>query len=96
MRNTLVILKGLTAASIVASAALPSPPAAATFPGRDGRILFATSRDGNLEVYDIKRNGGSPQNLTVNAGIDTGPSISANGKGSHSSATATVMRTSTR
>ena len=80
MRKTRVILEGLAAASIVASAALSSPPAAATFPGSDGRILLATSRDGNLEVYDIKKSGGSPQNLSVNAATDAAPSISANGK----------------
>jgi hypothetical protein len=72
-----VILSMVVAASLLTTVAFFISPAGATFPGRNGRILFVSGRDGNLEIYDMKKNGCSPQNLSVNDADDSAPSISA-------------------
>jgi len=45
-------------------------------PTLESRIVFASDRDGNLELYSMKPDGTDPQRLTNSAGIDTQPSWS--------------------
>ncbi|MET1009440.1 MAG: C25 family cysteine peptidase, partial [Gaiellaceae bacterium] len=44
-----------------------------------GRIVFESSRDGNLEIYRMNADGTAPGRMTQNAAADTMPSISPDG-----------------
>jgi TolB protein len=55
------------------------PEAGAAFPGRNGKIAFASKRTGHLEIYTMSATGGSPRMLTNNAVKDFSPAFSANG-----------------
>jgi dipeptidyl aminopeptidase/acylaminoacyl peptidase len=67
-------------AALAVGAALLVLAPAAGFPGSNGRILFATDRDGDLEVYVMNADGGSPTNLTSSAATgDRNPVASADG-----------------
>jgi Tol biopolymer transport system component len=50
----------------------PGYDAEATVCPRDGRILFTSSKDGDLELYVMDRDGGSPKRLTHEPGYDGG------------------------
>ena len=43
------------------------------------RIAFTSTRDGEVEIYVMDADGGNPQNLTNNNGLDTYPSWSPDG-----------------
>jgi Tol biopolymer transport system component len=43
-------------------------------------VAFATSRDGNSEVYRVRPDGTGPENLTTNPSNDGEPAFSPNGK----------------
>ena len=45
----------------------------------DGRVAFASSRDGNMEIYVCEADGSSVKRLTFNKAIDTSPCWSPNG-----------------
>jgi TolB protein len=55
------------------------PPKAA-FPGKNGKIAFDTSRDGNLEIYAMSNVGTGEENLTSSSAGDRAPSYSPSGK----------------
>lgn len=59
----------------LAGSALPwaVTPAAAAFPGYNGRIAFQSSRDGNQEVYVMDADGTNQTRLTNDLGADTRP-----------------------
>ena len=48
-------------------------------PAAAGRIVFESSRDGNLEIYRMNGDGSAPARMTQNAAADTMPSISPDG-----------------
>jgi len=52
----------------------------AAFPGKDGRIFFASDRDGSSEIYSMKPNGTDQRRLTETAGQEFAPAVSANGR----------------
>ena len=54
-------------------------PAHASFPGANGRIAFATNRDGNSEIYSMNSDGTALVNLTNNPAYDDAPAGSPNG-----------------
>jgi Tol biopolymer transport system component len=66
----------LAVATIVAANA---PQAGAAFPGKNGKIAFASKRTGHLEIYTMTATGGTVKMLTNNATPDYSPSFSANG-----------------
>lgn len=47
--------------------------------GRDGRIVFTSVRDGDLELYSMDGNGANVRRLTNRSGPDGGPFFSADG-----------------
>jgi Tol biopolymer transport system component len=51
----------------------------AAFPGANGRITFESHRDGNSEIYSVRRNGGGLVNLTNHPANDYEPAYSADG-----------------
>jgi Tol biopolymer transport system component len=72
----------LTAAlALLALAALggATGQADAAFPGQNGRIVFASDRDGNLELYSVSPNGSNLRRLTNNAANDIQPVVSPDG-----------------
>jgi TolB protein len=62
-----------TLVGVVASAAM------AAFPGRDGKVVFQTNRDGNAEIYTMDADGTSRVNLTRHLSEDVTPHWSADG-----------------
>jgi TolB protein len=48
--------------------------------GRDGRIVFTSVRDGDMEIYSMNGDGGDVRRLTHRAGPDGGPFFSADGR----------------
>src|SRR5262245_25480245 len=47
---------------------------------RNGKIAFASDRDGNLEIYTMDADGSNQVRLTNNAGLDTYPTWSPDGR----------------
>jgi Tol biopolymer transport system component len=54
-------------------------PAGAAFPGANGKIVFASDRDGDYELYTTTSSGSSPIPLTNNSVVDNQPAYSADG-----------------
>jgi TolB protein len=52
----------------------------ATFAPDGTNIAFASSVDGNTDIYSMPVDGGTPQRLTTARGIDTQPSWAPNGR----------------
>jgi Tol biopolymer transport system component len=48
--------------------------------GRDGRIVFTSVRDGDMEIYSMNADGGEVKRLTNRPGPDGGPFFSPDGK----------------
>jgi Tol biopolymer transport system component len=68
--------------ALVSGAALVAawvPPAAATPPGSNGQIAFASLRDGNEEIYVMDADGSPETNLTTDPARDYDPSWSPDG-----------------
>lgn len=74
----------LTLAALSVLAATPfiaAGPAAAAFPGRNGRIVFQRFDGGLPDIHTITATGAGELNLTVSAGVeDRDPAWSADGK----------------
>lgn len=66
-------------ASIALSLAMVSS-AHATFPGSNGRIAFASDRDGDFEIFTMNQNGTGVVQLTNNTASDRQPSFPWGGK----------------
>ena len=60
-------------------------PAGAAFPGKNGKIVFTTNRDGNYEIYTMNSDRNGPpstwnvQRLTTNPAEDTDPTFNPEG-----------------
>ena len=54
-------------------------PAGAAFPGKNGKIVFSSNRDGNYEIYTVNTDRTGLQRLTNNPANDTDPAFSADG-----------------
>ena len=66
-----------TRAAVVASRRVESSP---QYSDITGRIVYASSKGGNMEIYTAERSGANPQQLTVNApAISTSPRWAPNG-----------------
>ncbi len=72
-------LTALAAALVGAVLAAAPSSTQATFPGDNGKIAFATNRDGNYEIYAMNPDGSSQTNLTNDAANDSGPAWYPNG-----------------
>jgi Tol biopolymer transport system component len=70
-------------ALVAACLALPAslaPRAEAAFPGGNGKIAFASQRDGDREIYVMNADGSSQTRLATNPAIDGAPAWSADGQ----------------
>src|SRR3954447_16673824 len=65
-------------AALLLSAAV-TPVAHASFPGANGQVAFASSRDGNYEIYAMDAAGTIQTNLTANQAGDLFPTWSPDG-----------------
>lgn len=72
VRTTLLITR--------VSSGAASSPAVAAFPGANGRIAFASNRDGDFEIYTMRHNGSNPTNRTTKESYDAEPAWSPNGR----------------
>ncbi len=68
-----------TTTSVVCLAALAAAPAHAAFPGSNGEIVFASTKDGDSDIYAMTPSGSLPRNLTNTKGREQQPSVSADG-----------------
>lgn len=64
---------------VVRLTSTPGYDAEATI-GPDGRIVFTSVRDGDMEIYSMNADGGDVRRLTNRPGPDGGPFFSADGK----------------
>jgi TolB protein len=64
----------------VASLLVLAGSAQAAFPGANGKIAFASHRDGNWEIYVMNPDGSGQTRLTNNAATDTAPDWSPDGR----------------
>ena len=69
----------VVAAAMVASVLATDAPTLAAFPGRNGPILCASSRDGNYEIYAFYEDGTPPRRLTHHPASDIEPTMSPDG-----------------
>ncbi|WP_158296637.1 TolB family protein [Nocardioides albidus] len=67
----------LAAATLVATGT--TAPAEAVVPGPNGRIAFASARDGNWEIYVMNADGSGQTRLTFDGASDGGPAWSPDG-----------------
>lgn len=90
-KTTTVVAAVVSAGLLLTLAALAATPreAAATFPGANGKIAFASDRtagegvdkpEGDFEIFTMSRDGSSLAQLTENAAFDFAPDWSANGR----------------
>src|SRR5437588_10018731 len=70
-------LVGVLAVAFVAG---PQTPGVAAFPGANGRIVFASYRDSDYEIYSIAPDGTGETRLTNSAGLDGYPVWSPDGQ----------------
>jgi hypothetical protein len=81
----LAALAGLAAALAAAGLAWLAPPAEAAYPGKNGRIAFASSRvtpsnpSGDSEIFTMRPDGSGVKQLTDNTTDDVNPAYSASG-----------------
>lgn len=64
---------------VVFTTTVATMPARAAFPGANGRLVFASDRDGNSEIYSMNPDGSGIRNLTHHAAADYAPVVSADG-----------------
>ena len=70
----------LFAAALVVSLFIQMPIAKNAYASRRTKIAFASSRDGNLEIYVMDGDGRNQRRLTVNPSVDRYPTWSPDGK----------------
>lgn len=72
---------GVLAALWVGALALGVSPAPGAFPGGNGRIIFGSDRDGDIDIWTVRPNGSDPINLTASSpAIDALASWRADGR----------------
>jgi Tol biopolymer transport system component len=75
-----VMLAAAVAVACAVALSAVSEKAEATFPGKNGRIAYASWDGRDSEIFTIKVGGGSKLNVTDNNKVDEEPSYSPDGK----------------
>jgi Tol biopolymer transport system component len=78
MKRTVVALVAI--ATSLLSSVVGATPAGATYPGSNGLIAFSGDADGDMEIYVVAPDGGTPVQLTHNSVMDENPTFSPDGK----------------
>jgi Tol biopolymer transport system component len=76
-RRPVIQRAALVAAVLVCVSLIPAAEAA--FPGSNGRIVFASNRDGDYDIYTMRPDGSDVTQLTFNRAQDREPAWSPNG-----------------
>jgi uncharacterized repeat protein (TIGR01451 family) len=74
------VVLAVGAAVLLAGLLSAADRAAAAFPGDNGKIAFASNRDGNWEIYVMDPDGSAQTDLTSNPADDSQPAWSADGQ----------------
>lgn len=77
-RGFAALLAALVAATVPLLAT--AQPAGAAFPGGNGKIAFASYRDGDYEIYVQNEDGTGLEQVTDNASLEFNPSLSPDGE----------------
>lgn len=67
------------AAAVAAATGLPATDAHAAFPGGNGAVVFASTQDGDSDIYGLAQDGSPPRNITNTTLREQQPSVSADG-----------------
>jgi Tol biopolymer transport system component len=78
LRKLSVVVAAALLATI-AAVLMAAKPAQANFPGENGRIAFASDRDGNLELYSANPDGSVVERLTNTPNTEIDPAWSPDG-----------------
>jgi Tol biopolymer transport system component len=80
----MLLLASVTLAVLLLALAVSERPASAAFPGKNGKIAFVSTRDGNEEIYVMDADGTNETRLTTDPeaepGRDIHPMFSPDGK----------------
>ncbi len=76
----MVLLASAALAMLLLASAFGDRPAGAAFPGKNGKIAFVSTRDGDEEIYVIEADGTNETRLTTEPGRDIHPMFSPDGK----------------
>ena len=76
MRSVLYVICAL---GVLACAGTVPSGAHGAFPGGNGKIAFASTRDGNSEIYTMNPDGSAQTDISNNAANDLAPAWSADG-----------------
>ena len=80
MRKTVLLLASATVLAVaLLMVAISERPASAAFPGKNGKIAFVSTRDGNEEIYVMDADGANETRLTTELGRDIHPMVSPDG-----------------
>ena len=69
-----------TVVAVVALSGIVAGTALAAFPGRNGKIVFASTRTGSNQLWTMDAKGSKPKRLTRAAAEDSNPSVSRDGR----------------
>ena len=64
---------------VIVSAVMMEPVSSGTFPGTNGKIIFASDRDGNKEIYVMDADGSNQTQISNHTKNDSEPSWSPDG-----------------
>lgn len=75
-----MVIAAVVLATILLLLIVATKPAEAAFPGRNGKIVFESNRDGNSEIYTMQADGSAQTWRTTNSISDSTPAYSPDGK----------------
>lgn len=73
------LLAAMAVSALAVSLAFSAKPAEATFPGTNGKIVYVSSKDGDLDIYTMNPDGSDKIKLTRNSAFDYTPTFSSDG-----------------
>lgn len=79
MRKFCCTHAGQAVVALACVAALPAASASAAFPGTNGAVIFASTLDGDSDIYALTPGSASPRNITNTTLREQQPSVSADG-----------------
>ena len=78
--RVVVVVGAVMLAALLVALVATQKPAQAAFPGKNGKIAFVSTRDGNEEIYVMEADGTNETRLTTEPGRDIHPMFSPDGR----------------